>query len=92
MIRIICNELDLQFDQSVEFVTDRPNHDRKYLIDPTKSEKLLGFKPSIPLDSGIRNTVRWFVQNRGWWEDILTRTGDLQIHWQKMQEEHDRES
>lgn len=81
MVRIICDELGLDFDASVEFVTDRPNHDRRYLIDPQKAETELGFKPQIAIESGIRETVRWYVENRSWWEDILARTGSLQIDW-----------
>lgn len=81
MIRIICDELDLYFDENVEFVADRPNHDRRYLIDPRKAESELGFTPRISLETGIRETVRWYVENRSWWEDILNRTGSLQIDW-----------
>jgi dTDP-glucose 4,6-dehydratase len=81
MIRIICDELGLDFDRNVEFVADRPNHDRRYLIDPQKAETELGFKPRVALETGIRETVRWYVENRSWWEDILARTGSLQIDW-----------
>lgn len=83
MIRIICDELGLDFDENVEFVSDRPNHDRRYLIDPRKAESDLGFKPRIALETGIRETVRWYAENRSWWEDILARTGTLQINWSK---------
>jgi dTDP-glucose 4,6-dehydratase len=81
MIRIICDELGLDFSGHVEFVADRPNHDRRYLIDPLKAETELGFKPRVALETGIRETVRWYVENRPWWEDILARTGSLQIDW-----------
>lgn len=81
MIRIICDELGLDFDSNVEFVADRPNHDRRYLIDPAKAENELGFKPQIALENGIRETVRWYADNRDWWEGILARTGSLQIDW-----------
>lgn len=81
MIRIICDELGLNFNENVEFVSDRPNHDRRYLIDPRKAETDLGFKPRVALETGIRQTVRWYAENRAWWEDILARTGTLQINW-----------
>jgi dTDP-glucose 4,6-dehydratase len=81
MVRIICDELGRDFDESVEFVPDRPNHDRRYLIDPKKIETELGFEPRNALETGIRETVRWYVRNRPWWEDILARTGSLQIDW-----------
>lgn len=83
MIRIICDELGLDFEKSVEFVSDRPNHDRRYLIDPRKAEVELGFKPQVALETGIRETVRWYAENRAWWEDIFARTGSLQINWSK---------
>lgn len=81
MIRIICDELGLDFDENVEFVPDRPNHDRRYLINPAKIESDLGFAPRVPLETGIRETVTWYAENRSWWEDILARTGSLQIDW-----------
>lgn len=81
MIKIICDELGLDFDANVEFVADRPNHDRRYLIDPAKAETELGFKPEVSLEDGIRETVRWYADNRDWWEGILARTGSLQIDW-----------
>jgi dTDP-glucose 4,6-dehydratase len=81
MIRIICDELNLNFEDSVEFVPDRPNHDRRYLIDPRKVETELGFSPQNELDRGIRETVRWYAENEGWWRDILARVGTLQIDW-----------
>lgn len=81
MIRIICDELGLDFEKNVEFVSDRPNHDRRYLIDPRKAETELGFRPRTVLETGIRETVQWYAGNRDWWEDILARTGSLQIDW-----------
>jgi dTDP-glucose 4,6-dehydratase len=81
LIKIICHELNVDFNESVDFVTDRPNHDRRYLINPTKAETTLGFKPRIPLEKGIRETVNWYVENRQWWEIIIERTGNLEINW-----------
>jgi len=81
LIKIICNELNLDFHESVDFVTDRPNHDRRYLINPGKAETVLGFKPTIALEEGIRATVKWYVENRQWWEAIVERTGNLEINW-----------
>ncbi len=77
----ICSALDRRFEDSVEFVVDRPNHDRRYLINPEKVEKELSFKPSIEFDKGIEDTVAWYVDNRKWWEAILERSGELAIDW-----------
>lgn len=81
IIRMILDELNLAFDKWVEFVTDRPNHDRRYLINPAKVEKELGFQPQIPIETGIRETVRWYVDNTEWWQKILTNSRNLQITW-----------
>jgi dTDP-glucose 4,6-dehydratase len=81
--KIILEEMNLEFNEWVEFVADRPNHDRRYLINPEKIETQLGFKPVTKFDDGIRVTVRWYVENRKWWEDILARSKDLQLDWSK---------
>jgi dTDP-glucose 4,6-dehydratase len=81
--RIILKEMNLEFDKWVEFVADRPNHDRRYLINPEKIETELGFRPEVDFDAGIRETVRWYVKNKKWWEDILSRSDDLRLDWGK---------
>lgn len=81
--KIILEEMNLEFDKWVEFVADRPNHDRRYLINPDKIEKQLGFKPEVNFDEGIRKTVRWYMENKKWWEEILARSEDLQLDWSK---------
>jgi dTDP-glucose 4,6-dehydratase len=60
-------------EEWIEHVPDRPNHDQRYLIDPSKLEQRLGWKPSIEFDRGIDETVRWYVDRRSWWQDILVR-------------------
>lgn len=81
--KIIVDEMNMEFDKCVEFVADRPNHDRRYLINPEKIERELGFKPEIKFNEGIRETVKWYIANRKWWEDILARSKDLQLDWSK---------
>jgi dTDP-glucose 4,6-dehydratase len=56
------------------FVKDRPGHDRRYAIDPSKMEKEFGWSPETNFDEGISMTVDWYLSNRGWWERI--RTGE----------------
>jgi dTDP-glucose 4,6-dehydratase len=67
----------------IEHVPDRPNHDRRYLIDPAKLENQLGWRPTIEFERGIESTVRWYVDHRDWWESILARKGDLAFDWGK---------
>lgn len=83
IIGMVLDELNLNPDEWIEFVADRPNHDRKYLINPEKVERELGFKPSIQIEEGIAQTARWYVDNRSWWEGILAQAGSLQIDWSK---------
>ncbi len=54
-------------------VPDRPGHDRRYLLDSTKIRSQLGWKPSYDFDSGLKETVQWYVDNRSWWEPLLDR-------------------
>jgi dTDP-glucose 4,6-dehydratase len=67
----------------IEHVADRPNHDRRYLIDPRKIETVLGWRPQVDFDRGLEATVRWYVDHRGWWEAILARTGELAFDWRR---------
>ena len=50
----------------ISFVTDRPGHDRRYAIDPTKIETELGWKPVYNFDTGIVETIKWNVENKEW--------------------------
>lgn len=64
------------------YVTDRPGHDRRYAIDAAKSMAELGWKPRIPFDQGIADTVRWYLANRQWLDDIVS--GDYRTYYDKM--------
>ncbi len=57
----------------VNFVADRPGHDRRYAIDAGKLERELGWRAVESFESGLEKTVAWYLANRGWWEDILAR-------------------
>ena len=54
----------------IEFVKDRPGHDRRYAIDATKIRQQLSWKPQYSFEKGIRQTINWYLQNREWWEQI----------------------
>jgi len=81
VVRVVLDELGRDPEETIEYVTDRPNHDRRYLIDPQKIETELGWSPSIEFEPGLRETVQWYLDNESWWQDILERKGDLQVHW-----------
>ena len=55
----------------ISFVDDRPNHDRRYAIDPSKIKRELGWSAAENFESGLRKTVAWYLQNRAWWQGIL---------------------
>lgn len=56
----------------ISFVKDRPGHDRRYAIDPSKIQKELGWYPETSFKDGLRRTVNWYLANTGWWERILS--------------------
>jgi len=78
VVRSVCALLDKKVPSSrphaelITFVTDRPGHDLRYAIDASKITSELGWKPVENFESGLEKTVRWYLDNRGWWERILS--------------------
>jgi dTDP-glucose 4,6-dehydratase len=64
-----------------EIVPDRPGHDRRYLLDSTKIEKQLGWRPDVPFAEGLADTVRWYAEHREWWEPLLDRAPVVEAGW-----------
>jgi dTDP-glucose 4,6-dehydratase len=80
VVETICDLLDEQSPSQIgsrraliSFVPDRPGHDKRYAIDPSKIENALGWRPRESFESGLARTVRWYLENRSWWEEILHR-------------------
>ena len=77
VVRAICAHLDemhpagAPHDRLINFVTDRPGHDKRYAIDAGKIERELGWTPQETFESGLRKTVAWYLENRDWWQAIL---------------------
>ena len=66
----------------IKYVEDRKGHDRRYAIDPTKLETELGWKPKYNFDTGIQQTIQWYLDNKEWWQNILS--GEYQNYFEKM--------
>jgi dTDP-glucose 4,6-dehydratase len=80
VVRSICALLDEieplaggPRERLITFVSDRPGHDRRYAIDPSKIERELGWAAIETFETGLRKTVHWYVNNRRWWQSILDR-------------------
>ncbi|WP_304615020.1 dTDP-glucose 4,6-dehydratase [Paracoccus sp. (in: a-proteobacteria)] len=81
LVRTICAHMDelhptgAPHAELITFVTDRPGHDRRYAIDPTRIRTELGWRPSVTVEEGLRRTVEWYLANRDWWQPLLDRDG-----------------
>jgi dTDP-glucose 4,6-dehydratase len=78
VVRTVCRLLDAQrpraggetYEALIEFVTDRPGHDRRYAIDPSKTERELGWGPEESFESGMAKTVAWYLAREDWWRPL----------------------
>ena len=71
VVKTILKALDKP-ESLIKYVTDRPGHDMRYAIDPTKIETELGWKPQYNFDTGIQQTIQWYLDNEDWWKRILS--------------------
>lgn len=67
--KAVC-AIDGRSEQLITFIEDRLGHDRRYAIDASKSSNELGFEPKYYFEQGLANTVNWYLNNHGWWQDI----------------------
>ena len=87
VVKTILHALD-KSESLIKFVEDRKGHDRRYAIDPTKLETELGWKPKYNFDTGIKQTIEWYLDNKDWWQNILS--GEYQNYLKKMYKEKGR--
>ncbi|MVP01462.1 dTDP-glucose 4,6-dehydratase [Paenibacillus lutrae] len=80
IIKTILENLD-KSEELITFVKDRPGHDRRYGIDAAKITSELGWQPQYHFESGIKETIEWYLQNKNWWENI--RTGEYKDYYTK---------
>jgi len=81
IVELIVRELDRD-ESLIRFVEDRPGHDRRYAIDASKIRNELGWKPLYSFEEGIRETIRWYIDNRDWWENI--KSGEYLRYYERM--------
>lgn len=60
----------VSYREQISFVEDRPGHDERYAVDPTRIEEDLGWRPSMRFEEGLRRTVRWYLDNEDWWRPL----------------------
>jgi dTDP-glucose 4,6-dehydratase len=78
VVKTICDLLDQMAPSQngsrhhlIRFVEDRPGHDRRYAIDASKIERELGWRAQETFESGLEKTVKWYLENRSWWQAIM---------------------
>jgi len=81
IVRLICQELGKP-ESLIVHVEDRKGHDLRYAIDPTKISRELGWLPETKFEDGLKKTIRWYLDNRSWWESIIS--GEYQDYYEKM--------
>lgn len=90
LVQMLCNLMDelapslpvSPAQALITFVKDRPGHDRRYAIDADKIKTELGWQPSVTVEEGLRETVTWYLENRHWWEPLLSE--DYQAYYQQV--------
>ena len=81
IVKLICKALGKSEDL-ITYVTDRKGHDLRYAIDPTKIHNDLGWLPSTKFEDGIKKTINWYLENKNWWETIIS--GEYRNYYDKM--------
>ncbi len=81
IVKMICKEL-CKPESLITYVADRKGHDMRYAIDPAKIHRELGWLPETKFEDGIKKTIRWYLDNRDWWETIIS--GEYQNYYERM--------
>lgn len=81
IVRIICQELGKP-ESLIVHVEDRKGHDRRYAIDPAKIHRELGWLPETKFEDGIKKTIKWYLEHKKWWQDIIN--GEYQEYYANM--------
>ncbi len=81
IVKLICKELGKP-ETLITYVTDRKGHDMRYAIDPAKIHTELGWLPETKFTDGIKKTIKWYLEHKGWWEEIIS--GEYRNYYEKM--------
>lgn len=81
IVKLIIHELG-KSENLITYITDRKGHDLRYAIDPTKIHNELGWMPETKFADGIKSTIRWYIENKDWWEPIIS--GEYTKYYQQM--------
>jgi dTDP-glucose 4,6-dehydratase len=81
IVKLILKELGKP-ESLINYVKDRPGHDKRYAIDSSKIQKELGWKPTYSFEDGMRRAIQWYLDNKEWWEKIIS--GEYQQYYEKM--------
>lgn len=80
IVKVILKNLN-KSEELIQFVKDRPGHDKRYAIDSSKIQNELKWKPEFNFESAIVNTIEWYLKNKKWWERIIS--GEYQSYYNK---------
>lgn len=81
VVRMILKELGKP-ESLIRFVKDRPGHDRRYALDISRMKKEFGWSPKISFEEGLKSTIKWYLENRSWWEEIIN--GEYMNYYERM--------
>lgn len=87
VVKTILHELG-KSETLITYVKDRAGHDMRYAIDPSKTKLELGWEPTTLFDDGIKKTIKWYLDNRSWWENIIT--GEYKDYYKNMYSNRER--
>lgn len=89
LVKMLCQQMDSKLGNSagtsealITYIKDRPGHDRRYAIDATKINEVLGWKPSVTFEQGLSETIDWYLSNSDWLHHVTS--GDYQQYYTKM--------